>query len=60
MGRSPLAVSVDTSAVLAHFDIDHSKRVGMQVVKALVRRLNAKLNVSSGPGRTVFQINSEP
>ena len=41
MGRSLLAVSVDTSAVLAHFDIDHSKRVGMQVVKALVRRLNA-------------------
>ena len=30
----------------------------MQVVKAFVRRLNATLDVSSRPGRTVFQINS--
>jgi chemotaxis protein histidine kinase CheA len=42
----------------AGLDIDRSKGVGMQVVKAFVRRLNATLDVSSRPGRTVFQINS--
>jgi hypothetical protein len=30
----------------------------MQVVKAFVRRLNAQLDVTSRPGRTVFQITS--
>jgi two-component sensor histidine kinase len=40
----------------AGFDIDLSKGVGMQVVKAFVRRLNAKLSVSSNPGRTTFRI----
>ena len=42
----------------AGFDIDQSKGVGMQVVKAFVRRLNAKLDISSRPGRTMFRINS--
>ncbi len=40
------------------FDIDQSKGFGMQVVKAFVRRLNAKLAVSSHPGRTAFEISS--
>jgi len=40
------------------FDIDESKGFGMQVAKALVRRLNAKLAVSSRPGRTAFEISS--
>jgi two-component sensor histidine kinase len=38
------------------FDIDQSKGFGMQVVKAFVRRLNAKMTVSSRPGRTAFEI----
>jgi two-component sensor histidine kinase len=42
----------------AGFDVNHSKGVGMQVIKAFVRRLNAHLTVSSRPGRTVFQIDS--
>ena len=40
------------------FDVNRSKGVGMQVVKAFVRRLNAQLDVTSRPGRTVFQITS--
>jgi two-component sensor histidine kinase len=39
------------------FDIDRSSGFGMQVVKAFVRRLNAKLTVSSRPGHTTFSIN---
>jgi two-component sensor histidine kinase len=42
----------------AGFDIDQSKGVGMQVVKAFVRRLNAKLSVASRPGSTTFRIDS--
>jgi two-component sensor histidine kinase len=38
------------------FDIDQSAGFGMQVAKALVRRLEAEITVSSRPGRTVFQI----
>ena len=53
-----LEVSDQGRGLPAGFDIDHSKGVGMQVVKAFVRRLNAKLDVSSQPGRTVFRINS--
>jgi len=53
-----LQVSDEGQGLPAGFDIDRSKGVGMQVVKAFVRRLNAKLEVSSRPGRTVFQINS--
>jgi two-component sensor histidine kinase len=41
----------------AGLDIDQSKGVGMQVVKAFVRRL-AKLDISSRPGRTMFRINN--
>ena len=53
-----LEVSDEGQGLPAGFDIDRSKGVGMQVVKAFVRRLNAKLDVSSRPGRTVFQISS--
>jgi len=38
--------------------IDQTKGFGMQVVKAFVRRLNAKLAVSSRPRRTAFEISS--
>ena len=31
----------------------------MQVVKAFVRRLNAKMTVTSRPGRTVFEVVGE-
>ncbi len=53
-----LEVSDEGQGLPAGLDIDRSKGVGMQVVKAFVRRLNATLDVSSRPGRTVFQINS--
>ena len=42
-----LQVSDEGQGLPAGFDIDRSKGVGMQVVKAFVRRLNAKLDVSS-------------
>ena len=51
-----LQVSDQGRGLPADFDIDHSKGFGMQVVKAFVRRLNAKLTVSSRPGLTVFEI----
>ena len=38
------------------FDIDRSKGFGMQVVKAFVRRLDAKLTVAPRPGHTAFEI----
>lgn len=41
------------------FDIDRSSGFGMQVVKALVRQLNAKLTASSSPGHTAFEIVSD-
>jgi two-component sensor histidine kinase len=53
-----LEVSDEGRGLPAGFDIDHNKGVGMQVVKAFVRRLHAKLSVSSRPGRTVFQVTS--
>ena len=53
-----LEVSDKGRGLPAGFDIDQSKGVGMQVVKAFVRRLNAKLSVSSRPGRTTFRIDS--
>jgi two-component sensor histidine kinase len=53
-----LEVSDEGRGLPAGFDIDQSKGVGMQVVRAFVRRLNAKLDISSRPGRTVFRINS--
>jgi two-component sensor histidine kinase len=52
-----LEVSDEGRGLPAGFDVDRSEGVGMQVIKAFVRRLQAKLNVSSRPGRTVFQIN---
>jgi two-component sensor histidine kinase len=52
-----LTVSDQGRGLPAGFDIGRSKGVGMQVVKAFVRRLNAKLEVSSCPGHTMFQIN---
>jgi two-component sensor histidine kinase len=51
-----LKVSDEGRGLPEGFDIDQSKGFGMQVVKAFVRRLNAKLAVSSRPGRTVFEI----
>ena len=53
-----LEVSDEGRGLPAGFDIDQSKGFGMQVVKAFVRRLNAKLAVSSRPGRTAFEISS--
>jgi two-component sensor histidine kinase len=38
------------------FDVDRSKGFGMKIVKTFVRKLNAKLAVSSSPGRTAFEI----
>ncbi len=38
------------------FDADRSNGVGMKVVGAIVRRLNATLNVSSSPEQTSFSI----
>jgi two-component sensor histidine kinase len=52
-----LTVSDQGRGLPAGFDIGRSKGVGMQVVKAFVRRLNSKLEVSSRPGHTMFQIN---
>jgi two-component sensor histidine kinase len=42
--------------VAGGLDIDQSKGFGMQVVKAFMRRLNAKMAVSSRPGHTSFEI----
>ena len=57
-GRLRVEVSDQGRGLPAGFDIDLSKGVGMQVVKAFVRRLNAKLSVSSRPGHTTFRIDS--
>jgi two-component sensor histidine kinase len=51
-----LEVSDEGRGLPAGFDIDQSKGFGMQVVKAFVQRLNAKMSVSSRPGRTAFEI----
>ncbi|MES2196066.1 MAG: histidine kinase dimerization/phosphoacceptor domain -containing protein [Pseudomonadota bacterium] len=59
-GRSPggwrLEISDQGRGLPDGFDIDRSTGFGMQVVKAFVRRLNAKLTVSSVPGRTAFEV----
>ncbi|MGA2292050.1 sensor histidine kinase [Bradyrhizobium sp.] len=52
-----LEVSDEGRGLPEGFDIDQSKGFGMQVVKAFVRRLDAKLTVFSRPGRTAFEIN---
>jgi two-component sensor histidine kinase len=52
-----LEVSDEGQGLPPNFDIDQSKGFGMKVVKAFVRRLNAKLVVASRPGRTAFEIN---
>jgi two-component sensor histidine kinase len=54
-----LEVSDEGRGLPENFDIDQSKGFGMQVVKAFVRRLNAKMNVTSRPGRTVFEVVGE-
>jgi two-component sensor histidine kinase len=51
-----LKVSDEGRGLPAGFDIDQSKGFGMLIVKAFVRRLNAKLTVSSRPGHTTFEI----
>ena len=48
----------DGGGLPAGFDASKSKGVGMRVVNALVRRLDATLSVESRPGRTVFRIDS--
>lgn len=53
-----LQVSDEGRGLPEGFDIDESKGFGMQVVKAFVRRLNAKLTVSSRSGCTEFEIRS--
>jgi two-component sensor histidine kinase len=53
-----LEVSDEGCGLPEGFDIDRGKGFGMQVVKAFVRRLNAKMTVSSRPGCTAFEINS--
>ena len=53
-----LEVSDQGRGLPAGFDVDLTKGVGMQVVKAFVRRLNAKLSVSSRAGHTTFRIDS--
>ena len=55
-----LEVSDEGQGLPPNFDIDQSKGFGMKVVKAFVRRLNAKLVVVSRPGRTAFEINGAP
>ena len=54
-----LEVSDEGRGLPENFDIDQSKGFGMQVVKAFVRRLNAKMTVTSRPGRTVFEVVGE-
>lgn len=51
-----LQISDEGRGLPDDFDIDRSKGFGMQVVKAFVRRLNAKITVTSRPGRTVFEV----
>jgi two-component sensor histidine kinase len=51
-----LKVSDEGRGLPPGFDIDQSKGFGMLIVKAFVRRLNAKLTVSSRPGHTTFEI----
>lgn len=53
-----LKVSDEGRGLPEGFDIDQSTGFGMQVVKAFVRRLNAKMTVSSRPGHTAFEISS--
>ena len=55
-----LVVSDQGRGLPADFDIDRSKGFGMQVVKAFVKRLNATMTVSSGSGRTAFEIVGPP
>ena len=53
-----LEVADSGGGLPADFDATQSKGVGMRVVNALVRRLDATLTVQSRPGRTVFRIES--
>jgi two-component sensor histidine kinase len=51
-----LEISDDGRGLPEGFDVDQSKGFGMKIVKTFVRKLNAKLEVSSRPGRTTFEI----
>jgi len=51
-----LQVSDEGRGLPEGFDIDQSKGFGLRVVKAFVRRLDAKMTVSSRDGRTEFEI----
>jgi two-component sensor histidine kinase len=54
-----LKVSDEGCGLPEGFDINRSKGFGMQVVKAFVQRLKAKVAVSSRPGHTAFEIRSD-
>jgi hypothetical protein len=51
-----LEVSDDGRGLPEGFEVDRSKGFGMKMVKTFVRKLDAKLAVSSRPGRTAFEI----
>lgn len=51
-----LQVADDGVGLPADFDANDSTGVGMRVIGALVRRLDASLSIDSGNGRTVFRI----
>ena len=51
-----LVVSDEGRGLPEGFDIGQSKGFGMQVVKAFVQRLSAKLTISSRPGHTAFEV----
>jgi len=54
-----LTVSDDGTGMPGDFDIAKSKGVGMRVVAALVRRLDATLSIDSRPTGTVFSVSCE-
>jgi two-component sensor histidine kinase len=51
-----LQVADEGAGVARNFDPAKGKGVGMKVINALVRRLDAELSVQSKPGNTVFTV----
>jgi two-component sensor histidine kinase len=51
-----LAVRDEGVGLPVGFDPNEGRSVGMRVITALARRLNAKLTFKSGRGGTVFEI----
>lgn len=54
-----LQVADDGIGLPADFDVNNSTGVGMRVIGALVRRLDATLSIESGNGRTIFRIDRD-